>query len=217
MEQRCGVDPEVFSCRIENHLYIRIAIRLMMNFVSSTARENQVAITAESTKKAKQEQIDSAVGKSSLHMDRFGSASLDLAAHGGAILSSGAANPLHALSDVAASLPNVRALLPDEEGLEDGEEEDDEDDEDDGEEAGDSADKPKKKKSRKGKGKGNGEGTEWWPREEFVSKKEDELKELIELQNKQLLDCLSQLRKEQQARNTTRRCFEGFIAQQKSI
>ena len=78
MEQRCGVDPEVFSCRIENHLYIRIAIRLMMNFVSSTAREHQVAITAERTKKAKQEQIDSAVGKSSLHMDRFGSASLVL-------------------------------------------------------------------------------------------------------------------------------------------
>ena len=67
-------------------------------------------------------------------MDRFGSAHLDLAAHGGAVLNSGAANPLHALSDIASSLPNVRALLPDEEGLEDDEDEDEE--EDDGAEAG---------------------------------------------------------------------------------
>ena len=92
-------------------------------------------------------------------------------------MNSGAANPLHTLSDIASSLPNVRALLPDEEGLEEGEEEGEEDDADDGGEAGDSGETPTKKKRGQGKSKGNGEkDTEWWPREEFVWKKEDELK-----------------------------------------
>ena len=192
-EQTHEQDDEIFSVTMGGVLHIRVGVRLMMNYVTSTGRENKAEITAVAKKKASQDDLDNATSKLALNMDKFGGADVDLTAHAGAILKSGA-NPLHALSDIAATLPNVKALLDEDSQQEDDDEAEEESVE--GEE-GDEG-KPKKGKGQKEKKKPKKDG-EWWPREDFCVRNETALNTLVDKDATNLQNCFSTLEKDYKA------------------
>ena len=97
---------------------------------------------------------------------QMGHADIDLAANAAAVLKAGGSNPLASCSDIAQTLPDIRALLPAEAEDEDDEDEDESEDDVD----------PDAKSKGKGKGK-NDSG--WWRKEEFQIKKETELETII--------------------------------------
>lgn len=166
-ESNKDTDPEIFHLVVQEVLHIRVPIRIMMDYVQSTKRENQVNVTAKTIKKAGQEDIDKAIAASSLHLDKMGHADIDLAANAAAVLKAGGSNPLASCSDIAQTLPDIRALLPAEAEDEDDEDEDESEDDVD----------PDAKSKGKGKGKNNAGG--WWRKEEFQIKKETELETMI--------------------------------------
>ena len=196
-ENTLETDPEVFHVVVGGALHIRVAVRLMVDYVSSTIRQNQVSLTKETKKKAEQVDIDKAIAGAGCFMDKMGAADVDLAAHAAAALKAGGANPLASLSDIAVTLPDVKALLPPEE-------EDEDDDADDGD--GDDPDEAEGGEGggRQGKKKKDGPSS-WWRKEEFQIKKETELNGLIKVQRDALTSGARELRAEYEAF-----CFHEF-------
>ena len=144
VKEIASLNPEYFSIKIDDALHIRIATKLRMDFVTSVARQNRIDLTISADRKSTQETIDAAARRSSLHMDRLGGSELDLAQMGGAILANSGSSPLEALSGIAQTLPNIKALLPVESINKD---DDDDDDDDEGQGEGEaSATKPNHKK-----------------------------------------------------------------------
>ena len=193
-EGAVGVDPTIYYIRVETVLHIRVQTRLMMDYTSSTARENKVELTLDAKKKAEQSHIDGAIGKVGMYMDSFGSAEISLQDHGAATLGNSSTNPIHAFAGVTQTLPNIKSLLPDGQDAEEDDEDKDEDDEnDDDDETGEEGNKNKKKKK---------EGDDWWAREEFTVKKEEELQKLIKKDTEVLVDNHKLLDTEHKAADT---------------
>ena len=148
-EGAVGVDPTIYYIRVETVLHIRVQTRLMMDYTSSTARENKVELTLDAKKKAEQSHIDGAIGKVGMYMDSFGSAEISLQDHGAAALGNSTTNPINAFAGVTQTLPNIKSLLPDSQDAEEDDEDKDEDDEnDDDDETGEEGHKNKKKKNK---------------------------------------------------------------------
>ena len=143
---------------------------MRLDYVQSDMRTNRASLTSMSDKKVTDEKIAAAVGKIGNSLDKFGNEHVNAEEIALSAVTSSSANPLLAGGDVAASVRDLRVLLPDEEDEDD--EEEDEDDEEEEEKKG-TPDKP----STKGK---------WWPREAFVVKKETEMQGLIDKEEKGL-------------------------------
>ena len=79
-EKDLDADPDIFHVTVGGVLHIRVAIRLLMDYVSSTIRQNRVDATVKTQKKAVQSDIDRAMAQSSLHLNKVAGAKVDLAA-----------------------------------------------------------------------------------------------------------------------------------------
>ena len=168
---------------------VRVPTELDMVERNTAARRNELEGVVKSMKKPEQELLDKEVAKLGMNLNTFGKSDIDLMQQAGASLSH-AAGVHNAGNDIAQTLPNIRALVPEEEVENDDDDDDDQDDDDDPEpEAG------AKKKGKKGEASVVEEEDKWWPREALCLDKERELEALVETQRKAVEEERDKLKK----------------------
>lgn len=171
---------------------IRIPTEIDIVLRNTTARKHELEGLVKSMKKPEQEMLDAEVSKLGMGLNMFGKSEVDVLQQSKSALSN-AAGVLNASNDIAQTIPNVRALLPEDEEDNDN----DEEEEAEGSEQGSDPENATSKKPKGKKGQAN-EGEEedkWWPREAFCLEKERELEALVETQRKAVEEERDKLKK----------------------
>jgi len=101
---------------------IRIPTEIDIVLRSTTARKHELEGLVKSMKKPEQEMLDAEVSKLGMGLNMFGKSEVDVLQQSKSALSN-AAGVLNAGNDIAQTIPNVRALLPEDEEDNDNDEE----------------------------------------------------------------------------------------------
>lgn len=190
-------DTDVVARVLGGVHYVRVQIRLEMNYKNIVSRSNQLELSGKAIKKPGQGDIDGTVSSLGTNMNMLGQSELDMSSHGRGMLNSGpGAAGNGAFTDIAQTLPDVKALLQQEVEQTDEEATD--------EELGQDAKNPNEGLQNKGNGGGteNSQGKEhkqvFQDIAQFKVEKEHLLEDLFTTLQKDVQACHNELSKELQ-------------------
>ena len=181
MESSRHSDPTIFSMVLDGVVHIRIAVRYTMNFRTSTMRQNRAEALVKTVKKADEKMLAEEAAKLGSDLNKFGSEEVDFQSDARAFMASGS-QPHMAFADAAATIPDIRSLLPEKKKKDDAADGDDDGDDDDDDDTDDDKKKPKRG------------DPDWWARDEFVLSKEAEISSMVKVEDDKFMQALSELR-----------------------